>query len=92
MNLFWVVTSVADAAEINPNGIKTLLVSDWSIFFINIEEVSINGPRSLPINLRDYGVWLLDSFILADSSRYFLSNSFDIWPAFSIIFCKNLLF
>ena len=79
MNLFWVATSVADATEINPNGIKTILVNDWSTFFINIEEVSINGSRSLPINLRDYGVWLLDSFILADELFIFGACKICLW-------------
>ena len=79
MNLFWVATSVADAAEINPNGIKTFLVSDWSTFFINIEEVSINGPRSLPINLPDDGGWLLDSFILADELFIFGACKICLW-------------
>ena len=43
----------ADAAAVNPNGIKTLLPNGLSKFFINGKPNSFNGPRSLPKNFRD---------------------------------------
>ena len=45
--------STADAATINPNGIKTLLANGVSTFFINGKLVFSNGPRSLPRNPPD---------------------------------------
>ena len=40
--------SAADAAAVNPNGIKTLLTYGLSTFFINDKSVFSNGLRSLP--------------------------------------------
>ena len=54
--------SVAAAAAINPNGIKTLLDSCLSIFFIN-------GPESVPKNPPDCPIicnWVFDNFVLVD--------------------------
>ena len=45
--------SAADAAAVNPNGIKTLLANGLIIFFINGNHVVINGPRNLPRNPTD---------------------------------------
>ena len=42
--------SAADAAAVNPNGIKTLLANGLTTFFINGNPVFSNGPRSLPRN------------------------------------------
>ena len=39
--------SVADAAVINPNGIKTILVNGLSTLFINGKPAVINGLRKL---------------------------------------------
>ena len=46
--------SVTDAAAVNPNGIKTLIVNGLIAFFIHGNPVFNNGPRSLPINLPDF--------------------------------------
>ena len=46
--------SAADAAAVNPNGIKTLLANGLMTFFINGNLVFSNGPRRLPMNPRDY--------------------------------------
>ena len=43
--------SVADAAAVNPSGIKTLLANGLSTFFIKGNPVFSNGPKSLPQNL-----------------------------------------
>ena len=44
----WKAASVADAATVNPNGIKTLLASGLSTFFIKGYPVFSNCPKSLP--------------------------------------------
>ena len=40
--------SAADAAAVNPNGIKTLLAHGLITFFINGNPVFSNGPRNPP--------------------------------------------
>ena len=45
--------SVADAAAVNPNRIKTLLAYDFNTYFIKGKSVFSNGPKSLPKNPRD---------------------------------------
>ena len=40
----------ADAAAVNPNGIKGPLANDLSTFFINGNSIFNNGPRSLTRN------------------------------------------
>ena len=42
--------SVADVTPVNPNGIKTLVASGLSTFFIKGNPVFSNGPKSLPKN------------------------------------------
>ena len=44
--------SAADAAAVNPNGIKTLLTNGLVTFFINDNPAFSNRPGSLPRNLR----------------------------------------
>ena len=43
----------ADAALVNPNGIKTLLANGYRKFFIKGRLVFKNGPRGLPKNPPD---------------------------------------
>ena len=43
--------TVADAAAVNPNGIKTSLANGLNIFFIKGNLIFSNGPKSLPKNL-----------------------------------------
>ena len=45
--------SVADAAAVNPKGVKTLLVNSLITFFTNGNPVFINGPSNLPRNPPD---------------------------------------
>ena len=47
---FCIPASAADAAAVNPNGIKTLLANGLIKFFINGSPVFNNGPRTLPRN------------------------------------------
>ena len=59
-----------DATAVNPNYIKTLLASDWNVFFINGKKSFIKGPRNLPRNSPDciiLDIWVFDNFILADN-------------------------
>ena len=45
--------SAADAAAVNPNGIKTILANGLITFFINGNPVFRNGSKSLPRNPPD---------------------------------------
>ena len=69
-NIFlWIAASTADADAVNPNGIKTLLASGLSTFFIKDDPVFSNGPKSLPKNPPDCTIlcnWVFDNFILAE--------------------------
>ena len=56
-NIFlWIAVSVANAAAVNPNGIKTLLASGVSTFLIKGNPVFSNGPKSLPRNPLDCSI------------------------------------
>ena len=70
-NIFlWITASVADAAAVNPNGIKMFLALGQSTFFINGNPVFINGPKSLPGSLSDCPIlynWVFDNFVLAEN-------------------------
>ena len=46
----WIAVSVADSAAVNPNGIKILLASGLSTFFIKGNQGFTDGPKSLPKN------------------------------------------
>ena len=45
-----ILASAANAAAINPKGIKTLLASGLITFYINGNPVFSNGPSNLPRN------------------------------------------
>ena len=65
--LLWIATSVAAAAAVYPNSIKTLLANGLSTVLIKDNPVFSNGPKSLPKNPPDYPIlcnW--DNFILAE--------------------------
>ena len=69
-NIFLLIAvSVADAAAVNLNGIKTLLANVLSTFPIKGNPGFGNGPESLPKNLRDSPIlcnWVFDNFIWAE--------------------------
>ena len=70
-HFLWIASSAADAAAINPNGIKTLLANAWSTFFIKDNPVFSKGPKSMPRNPPNYSIlcnWAFDNFLLADES------------------------
>ena len=48
-----ILASAANAAAINPKGIKTLLASGLITFYINGNPVFSNGPSNLPRNPPD---------------------------------------
>ena len=56
------------AGTVNPNGIKTLLVSGLSTFFIKDNPVFSNYLKSQPKNPPDCSIlcnWIFDNFLLA---------------------------
>ena len=69
-NIFlWIAGSVADAAAVHPNGIKTLLANGLSKFPIKDNPVFSNDPKSLTKNTANYPIlnnWVFDNFILAE--------------------------
>ena len=48
-----ILASAADAAAVNPKGIKTLLANGSITFFINGNPAFGNGPSNLPRNHPD---------------------------------------
>ena len=53
-NIFLCIpASAADAAAVNPKGIKTFLANGLITFFINGNSVFSNGPSNLPRNPLD---------------------------------------
>ena len=65
--LLLIAVSVVDAAAVNPNGIKTLLVKGLSTFFIEGKPVFRYGPKGLPRDPPDCPIlcnWVFDDFIL----------------------------
>ena len=65
-NMFlWIVASVADGAAVNPYGIKKLLASGLSTFFIKGNPFFSNCSKN-PLDCPILCNWVFDSFILAD--------------------------
>ena len=54
LKFFCIPASAADAAAVNPKGIKTLIVNGLITFFIKGNPTFSNGPNSLPTNSHDY--------------------------------------
>ena len=64
-----IAASVADAAAVNPNGIKMLLANGVSTFSINGTLIFSNVSKNIRKNPPDCPIlcnWVFDSFILAD--------------------------
>ena len=51
--LFSIAASVADSTSDNPNGIRTFLANDGSIFFTNSKSPLIDGVNKLGILIFD---------------------------------------
>ena len=67
--LLSIPASAADAAAVNPRGIKMLLASGLITFFINGSVAFSNGPSNLPGNLPDCIIldnWVFDNLISVD--------------------------
>ena len=58
---WWIASSLADAAAVNTNGIKTLLANDLRTFFIKNYQNQPTNPPGCPILYN----WVFDNFILA---------------------------
>ena len=72
--------SVADAAAVNPDGIKTLLANSLSTFPTKGNPVFSNDPKSLPKNPSDCPILcnrVFDNFILADKPFSKVLRSFE---------------
>ena len=66
---FWIAASVAGAAGVNLNDIKTLLANGLSTILIKHHPVFRNGLRNLPKDLPDFPIlcsWVFDNFMLAE--------------------------
>ena len=66
---FWIAASVADAAVVNPNCIKTLLANGLSTFFIKGKPFLVMVLKSLPKTPPDCPIldsWVFNNFVLAD--------------------------
>ena len=69
--------SAADAAAVNPNGIKTFLANGLIAFFINGNPVFSTGPKSLPRNAPDcifLDNWVFDQHQLIIYLRKFYED------------------
>ena len=69
--LLWIHASPADAAAVNPNGMKMLLANGLSTSFINDKQILSNESRCLVRNLLDCSIsdiWVFDDLILANKS------------------------
>ena len=67
--LLLIAASVANAAAVNPNGIKTLSANGLSTIPFRAKPVFSNGLKSLPKIPPDCPIlcnWVFDNFILAD--------------------------
>ena len=65
----WKAVSLADAAAVNPNCIKTLLANGLSTFPVKTNPVFSNVPKSLSKNHPDCHIlcnWNFDNYILAE--------------------------
>ena len=64
--LLWMVSSVADAAVVNPNSIKTILANGLSTLLVKGNPFFSNDPWGLPRIPPDYtilGSLVFDNFI-----------------------------
>ena len=53
---WWIVAFVANAAAVNPNGIKMLLTNDLRTFFLKGNPAFSNGSKSLHENRPDWPI------------------------------------
>ena len=93
-NIFlWIVTSAADAAAVNLNGIKTLLANSLNTFPIKLHPGFSNGPKSLPKNAPDCPIlryWVFDNITLVNELFAKVSRSFKTCVLVNNNFCGRL--
>ena len=85
--------SVADAADVNPNGIKKLLVNSLCTFPIKGNPVFNNGPKSLHKHLPDCTIlcnWVFDNFILDEELFAGFLRNFETYVLVNNNFCGKL--
>ena len=64
-NIFlWIAESVADAAAVNHNGVKTLLANGLSTFSIKDNRFFSNGPKNLTRNPPDCPILFIELLII----------------------------
>ena len=91
--LLWLAGSVAVAAAVNPNGIKTLWANYLSTFFIKGNPVFSNGSKSLPGNPPDWLIlcnWVFGNFILAEELFAKALWNFETWVFVNNNLCGKL--
>ena len=71
--IFWITAFVADAAAVNPNGIKKPLANGVSAFFIKGKLFFGNGPESISRN--QSSCIIFDNLMLAGKLANSNSNS-----------------
>ena len=54
MKISMLYSSAADAAAVNPHGIKVVLANGLSRFFINGKPAFMNSPKCIPKNPSDF--------------------------------------
>ena len=84
--------SVADATDVNPNGIKKLLVNSLWTFPIKGNPVFNNGPKSLH-KLPDCTIlcnWVFDNFILDEELFAGVLWNFETYVLVNNNFCGKL--
>ena len=78
----YITAPAADAAAVNPKGIKTFLANGLITFFISGYPVFSNGPRSQPRNPPDYiilDIWVFDNLISFDDLSAKALRKFTTW-------------
>ena len=66
--VLWIAASVAYAAVVNPNGIKTLLANGFNTFFIKDSLGFSKSPKNIPPNCNSLCNSVFENFILADET------------------------
>ena len=95
-NVFlWIAATVADAAAVNPNGIKTPLANSLSTFPIKDNPVLSSGPKRLsrnPPNGLILCSWVFDNFVLVDELFAKALRSLETCVLVNNNLCGKLLF
>ena len=91
---WWIPASVADAATVNTNGIKTLSAKGLSTFPVKGNPVFIKDPKRLPKSNPDFPILcncFFDNFILAVEPFAKASRRFGTCPLVKDNLCGKLV-